>query len=144
MIQVKHESINIDEFLEYIVEKNKSLADIKNIRVDTKIESGATLEGNKIELSRVFYNIFDNAIKYTEKGHILVKINNSNDKPLVEIIDTGIGISNEYLPNLFKPFIQEEQGYTRKFEGNGLGLALVKKYCELNNIKSIKNGIILH
>ena len=37
-----------------------------------------------------------------------------------------------FLPTLFKPFTQEEQGYKRKFDGNGLGLALVKKYCELN------------
>jgi signal transduction histidine kinase len=37
------------------------------------------------------------------------------------------------LPTLFKPFTQEEQGYTRKFDGNGLGLALVKRYCELND-----------
>ena len=47
--------------------------------------------------------------------------------------DTGIGISKEYQPHLFQMFSQEEQGYTRKFEGNGLGLALVKKYCEMNN-----------
>ncbi|MGE5411700.1 MAG: ATP-binding protein, partial [Clostridiales bacterium] len=49
------------------------------------------------------------------------------------ISDSGIGISKEYLPYLFEPFSQEDSGYTRKFEGNGLGLALTKKYCELNN-----------
>jgi signal transduction histidine kinase len=39
----------------------------------------------------------------------------------------------EYLPNIFTEFTQEDRGYTRKFEGNGLGLALVKEYCDLNN-----------
>jgi signal transduction histidine kinase len=43
-----------------------------------------------------------------------------------------VGLSEEYLPILFTPFSQEQQGYTRSFEGNGLGLAIVKKYCELN------------
>ncbi|PKL87144.1 MAG: hypothetical protein CVV23_16915, partial [Ignavibacteriae bacterium HGW-Ignavibacteriae-2] len=43
--------------------------------------------------------------------------------------------SQEFLPSLFNPFTQETEGYTRKFEGNGLGLALVKKYCELNNVQ---------
>ncbi len=38
------------------------------------------------------------------------------------------------MPKLFEPFSQEEMGYTRKYEGNGIGLALVKEYCELNNI----------
>ena len=51
----------------------------------------------------------------------------------MDIKDTGIGISEEFLPTLFEPFTQEEQGYRRKFDGNGLGLALVKKYCELND-----------
>ena len=50
-----------------------------------------------------------------------------------DVKDSGIGISSEFLPTLFKPFSQEEQGYTRKFDGNGLGLALVKKYCDLND-----------
>ncbi|MGE5410721.1 MAG: ATP-binding protein, partial [Clostridiales bacterium] len=54
-------------------------------------------------------------------------------KLTVNISDTGIGIAKEYLPYLFTPFTQEEQGYTRKFEGNGLGLSLVKRYCEMNN-----------
>ena len=42
-------------------------------------------------------------------------------------------MTDEYLARIFNPFCQEEQGYTRKFDGNGLGLALVKKYIELNN-----------
>ncbi|WP_348265402.1 ATP-binding protein, partial [Salmonella enterica] len=50
----------------------------------------------------------------------------------VDISDTGIGISEDYLPNLFTAFTQEEQGYSRKYQGNGVGLALVKKYSELN------------
>jgi len=52
-------------------------------------------------------------------------------------------MSKEFIKKLFKPFIQEEQGYSRKFDGNGLGLAIVKKYCELNNaiivVESEKN-----
>ncbi len=49
--------------------------------------------------------------------------------------DTGIGISDEYIPMLFTPFTQEETGYSRKFDGNGLGLALVKNYCDLLDAK---------
>ena len=85
-------------------------------------------------VSKIFVNIMDNAIKYTEQGKIDVVLERNSKKELtVSIIDTGIGISNGFIPKLFDPFSQEEQGYLRSYEGNGLGLALVKKYCELNN-----------
>jgi CheY-like chemotaxis protein len=50
----------------------------------------------------------------------------------LEIRDTGIGISEEYLPRLFQPFSQEHSGPARRFQGSGLGLALTRKYLELN------------
>ncbi len=56
------------------------------------------------------------------------------NKLLVQFVDTGIGIEEEFLPHVFEIFSQEDRGHTRKFEGNGLGLALVKSYCELNKI----------
>lgn len=85
-------------------------------------------------LTQIFRNLIDNAVKYTKKGKVSVKVYKDKSKKLIaEVIDTGIGISNDYIPHLFEPFSQEEQGYCREFEGNGLGLALVKKYCELNN-----------
>ncbi|MFO7447343.1 MAG: ATP-binding protein, partial [Ignavibacteriaceae bacterium] len=70
---------------------------------------------------------------FTEKGSVEVKLyTNKKGKVCAEVKDTGIGISEEYMPNLFKSFSQESKGYSRKFEGNGLGLALTKKYTDLN------------
>lgn len=87
-------------------------------------------------IGQIISNLVDNAIKYTDKGSVTIALSkNSEGEVIVEVKDTGIGISKEYIPNLFAPFSQEEQGYTRKYEGNGLGLALVKKYCDINNIK---------
>ncbi len=48
------------------------------------------------------------------------------------VSDSGIGMNTDYLSKLFLPFSQEEQGYTRQYDGNGLGLAIVKNYCDLN------------
>ncbi|MFA3784040.1 ATP-binding protein [Melioribacteraceae bacterium 4301-Me] len=89
---------------------------------------------------QIFHNLIHNAIKYTNEGEIEVNAKrDENNNLIVEVRDTGIGIAcecttscKEYLPRLFQPFSQEEQGYTRKYEGNGLGLALVKRYCEIN------------
>jgi len=79
--------------------------------------------------------LIDNAVKYTEKGKIeLILGLNTSGNIMVELKDTGIGMSKEFLPSMFNPFTQEEQGFTRSYEGNGLGLMLVKKYCELNNM----------
>ena len=98
---------------------------------------------DRYSAQQLFCNLIDNAVKYTPKnGEIEIRLHKSDNNLLVDITDTGIGISNEYLPNLFTPFTQEEMGYTRKFDGNGLGLAIAKKYADLNNaminVKSVK------
>lgn len=85
---------------------------------------------------QILINIIDNAFKYTKQGEIIVRaFKNSSGKIQVDVADTGIGISEEYLPKIFETFSQEETGYTRKYEGMGLGLALVKEYALLNNIE---------
>lgn len=85
--------------------------------------------------SQIFVNLIDNAIKYTLEGTIEVIVSrNHKDELIVTVSDTGIGISNEFLPKLFEPFTQEQQGYSRKYEGTGLGMALVKRYCEINGV----------
>lgn len=99
------------------------------------------ITGDAYSLYQIFNNLIDNAIKYTKKGIVEVSISRNNSLE-VEVRDTGIGISEEFMADIFRPFSQEEQGYTRRFEGNGLGLALVKKYAELNgariDVKSLK------
>lgn len=94
----------------------------------------AKVYGDQYSVVQIFANLIDNAIKYTNIGQIDVTIDKDKQRNLtVKVKDTGIGISKEYLSKLFLPFTQEEQGYSRRFEGNGLGLALVKRYCDLNN-----------
>lgn len=86
-------------------------------------------------MEQIFNHLIDNAIKFTEKGSITIALErNEQNKLVVAIQDTGIGISEEYIPNLYKMFSQEQQGFARKYDGNGLGLALVKNLCDMNNI----------
>jgi signal transduction histidine kinase len=90
---------------------------------------------DKYMVYHIFEEIIDNAIKFTDAGEITItELVNSNNKLTVTISDTGIGMSKEFLGKIFEPFVQEYTGYSRKFEGNGIALALVKKYAELNNI----------
>lgn len=91
---------------------------------------------DEYSITQIFANLIDNAIKYTKKGSVEIILGrNKEGDTMVEIKDTGIGINKDFLPRLFQPFNQEEQGYTRSYEGNGLGLSLVKKYCDINNAR---------
>ncbi len=129
------EAVNLSDDLKVLVDEMKSLAMEKNLSLSfTNHAYDPLIKGDKYTLNQIFQNLLGNAIKYTQAGSIEVRI--LEEKPgkiAVEVKDTGIGMSEEYLKKLFTPFSQEDMGYKREFEGNGLGLALVKKYVELND-----------
>ena len=136
--------INISELLESIFLSCKPFVseDKINFSFENKTEVSRIM-ADEYSIKQIFSNLIDNAVKFTDNGYVKIILSQKNNKLIVEIADTGIGISDEYKENIFNVFSQEQQGYTRKFEGNGLGLALVKKACEINNAeltyKSIKN-----
>ena len=115
----------------------KKLADEKDLDFIWKKESNnTTISGDFYSISQIFSNILHNAIQFTHIGEIKVVFStNKENKLVVDFVDTGIGISEQFLPNIFNTFSQEDSGHTRKYEGNGLGMALTKAYCELNKIK---------
>lgn len=121
-----------DLYLEYLsAAKEKELGLFLNNNLD-----GAEIYGDEYTIGQIFNNLINNAIKYTHRGKVEIILGkNDEDEIYVDIKDTGIGIADDYMPDLFEPFMQEDRGYTRRFEGNGLGLALVKKYCTLNNAR---------
>jgi len=94
------------------------------------------VSADEYSVYQIFSNLIDNAVKYTQKGKIEIRIfEKESNSVIVEVKDTGIGISDSFKNSIFSNFLQEEQGYRRRFDGNGLGLALVKKYCDINNAK---------
>lgn len=102
------------------------------------------ISADEHNIFQIFANLIENAIKYTMEGKVEVVLKkNQVEEIVVDVIDTGIGMSQDFLPRIFEPFVQEEQGLRRSFDGNGLGLALVKRYCDLNNallqVRSVKN-----
>jgi PAS domain S-box-containing protein len=124
---------------------NKVLVNLHNEMISDAKEKGLELalirqskntviRADEFSVFNIFKILIENAIKYTEEGRIeIILSRDSQNNVVVKVVDTGIGMSNDYLSDMFSPFSQEEQGYSRSYEGNGLGLALVKKYCELNN-----------
>ena len=125
------------DLLERIYLENRFVA--KQRKIDFKLINNAAstlIYADKYSLDQIFNNLVDNAFKYTDEGKIEIEIkNNENNQIIIKVSDSGIGISEEYLPNIFNPFSQEDAGYTRKYDGNGIGLTLVKEYCDLNEIQ---------
>ncbi len=123
------------EILSPLFEEYKHAAKKKNIEfIDSFNDCSFPLLLDFYSAGQIFANLIDNAIKYTEKGKVIINAFVDDENRLtVTVEDTGIGIAEEFLPTLFSPFTQEEQGYARTFDGNGLGLSLVKNYCSLNN-----------
>lgn len=91
---------------------------------------------------RILFNLIGNAIKFTDEGEVRVKIVREDNQVAIQVHDTGIGISEEFLPYLFDPFKQESSGFSRTHEGSGLGLTLTAELVELLqgtiNVKSRK------
>lgn len=91
-------------------------------------------------ISQSINNIIDNAIKYTEKGEINLILKRKSKRPVLTIKDTGIGMSRKYLNRLFDTFTQESEGYTKKFQGIGLGMSIVKRHLDLNHVDITVNS----
>ena len=126
------------EKMDLNVEIKKQVDEFKALSIERKLTLGfsthtedAVVKADKYTVQQIFQNLISNAIKYTRQGSVEVVIFKT-DKVFVEIKDTGIGMSKDYMEKLFHPFSQEDVGQRREFEGNGLGLALVKKYVEIN------------
>jgi len=129
-----YRNIDLKLLLNGMVNEFSTFAAHKKINVEPLYEiKSSIVYCDEYSVLHMLQNLINNAIKYTEKGKVQIKLyRNKENKACIDIKDTGIGISEEYFPNLFKPFSQEYTGYSRKYEGTGLGLALTKKYADIN------------
>lgn len=110
----------------------------KGIEVALQIEDDVPqfFIGDPTRLKQVIMNLVGNAIKFTEKGQVSIKVSlrnfNANHSSLCFVIkDTGIGISADAIKRLFKPFVQADNSSTRKYGGTGLGLTICKSIIEM-------------
>ncbi len=129
------ELINLENEFHGLIREFRNLCEEKGLILSYKCTApNPEVSADHYTITQIFQNLVDNAIKYTKEGKIEITISEPEEGKLtVAIKDTGIGISKKYLASIFSPFSQEDVGQKREYEGNGLGLALVKKYVEINN-----------
>ncbi len=121
------ERINLTDLMDEISEHSKILAMNKHITVNYK---GATepifINGDKVHLRRLFLNIIHNAIKFTPagKGIITIAVKSATDNVSIDIVDTGVGIPEEFLGKVFEKFFRAHKDIEQTEPGSGLGLSI--------------------
>lgn len=127
------ESVPLFPLLEDVADELSELASQKQISIQiTGLD--CCVEGQDRLLERVFYNLIENAIKYSASGtSIRVKIEKFPEKTQVTVADQGEGIPKEYRDQIFEPFFRIDKSRSRAIGGSGLGLAVCRKILERHN-----------
>jgi signal transduction histidine kinase len=126
--------IRLGDFAGRLLGEFKVLAARKGLELSARIDTPeAVVRFDENCLSNALTNLLQNAIKFTERGAVSMRVYcDSGGVQCLDVADSGIGMDARFVPHVFEPFSQENSSLTRKFEGVGLGLALVRKYLELN------------
>lgn len=134
-IDLRFSEVNFYNFIEENIKLFIPAATQKGLILETRnTAKNIVASVDEHLLYQVINNLLNNAIKYTEKGTIVVEVKSITDNTnyaAISIADTGIGIKKENLTNIFEEFNQENAGLSRRFSGSGLGLTLTKKFVEL-------------
>ncbi|MEZ4812460.1 MAG: GAF domain-containing sensor histidine kinase [Caldisericia bacterium] len=129
---MEFEMVNLHELLSNVVADIAPKSDAKGIKMRVHIPRGdIQVECDHDAIYRVIENLIDNAVKYTiNQGVVMVIVDEQNDKISVEIIDNGIGISDDDQKNLFREFFRSKNARKMEVNGTGLGLSICKKIVE--------------
>ncbi|MDR5753934.1 MULTISPECIES: ATP-binding protein [unclassified Caballeronia] len=120
------------ELLDSIVDANTPAATAKGLELRGEfLGQRGPLESDQHRLRQIVTNLVTNAIKYTDAGSIDVRFERTDDRLDISVIDTGPGIAREQLPLIFQEFTQLDSSSTRRFDGAGMGLAVVRGLVDL-------------
>lgn len=135
-LELKIAPTNVKQLCDYSLTFVKQQAHQKNISLTCQVppEVGES-QLDKRRMRQVLINLLSNAVKFTpEGGKVTIKVEADNSEKTISfsVIDTGIGIAPENMDKLFKSFVQIDSSLSRRYDGTGLGLALVRRITELH------------
>ena len=134
-MDLKLTPVAIDLLAEDIVKQMESRKRTANVKLAVDVPTPVQpIYTDEVKLKEVLVNLIDNALKFTERGQVLVRVHADplSRRPVrLEIMDTGKGIPQEHLARIFEPYHQVQGQSERTASGTGLGLAISKSLCEL-------------
>ncbi|WP_413112273.1 LuxQ periplasmic sensor domain-containing protein [Thaumasiovibrio sp. DFM-14] len=132
-LKLLFKKIQITETINYVQHVYQPLCKNKNLDLIVKldIDQGAYCITDRARLIQVLFNLMSNAVKFTHQGSITLSVIQKEDILEFSVTDTGIGIDKSNLETLYQPFTQAEAYTTREYDGNGLGLSIVKNLVQL-------------
>jgi signal transduction histidine kinase len=133
-LEVKKSDFWLKVIVNEVIGKYKPLCEVKNLSFSIEMEDvelDAVINADKDLLFKILFHLIDNAIKFTQKGSVIVGFKISENELQCSVKDSGIGISQEGQIIVFKDFMQEDGSNTRAFEGTGLGLSIAKGVLSL-------------
>lgn len=143
-LQLDVHPVELRPVIEAVVDTVRPAAETKNIRLRIKLDSKPlVVAGDAWRLQQIFSNLLSNSIKFTpDKGNVEIKLTRNNSHARIEVIDSGRGISREFLPYVFDRFRQSEDTPVNKHGGLGLGLTIVRHLVDLHSgtVKAASGG----
>ena len=137
--------VEFPEIVKNAVDAITPAADAKGLRIETIVDPVATpISGDPERLQQVMWNLLSNAVKFTNRGgKVQVRLERVNSHVEVDVSDTGIGITPEFLPHVFERFRQADAGISRERGGLGLGLSIAKQLTEMHGgtIEASSGGV---
>ena len=141
-LQINKQIFNLDEELNSLVQLYKDLAENEDKNLNVSFEYKDEINADLNMVKQLIVILLDNSIKYTRsKDSIEIKTYKQDGKAVLEVVDTGIGISNEAIDHIFERFYREEKSRNREKGGMGLGLSIAYNIVNLHKgtIKFDKN-----
>ncbi|MFZ5580680.1 MAG: ATP-binding protein [Pseudomonadota bacterium] len=131
-LELEHIPFDPSELVRSTTRGLEGLASDKGLRLTLDIDASlpSRLLGDPTRLQQVLTNLIGNAIKFTEQGGIEIRLTAADGSLRIEVEDSGIGIPEDRLHELFHPFTQMDSSHTRRFGGTGLGLAICRRLAE--------------
>jgi len=145
-VDIIYEDVVLEEIIIEVSAATSMLANEKNINFEVikKVDTSTIISADRGKVVQVLINLLGNAVKYTDKGNVILKVSVRHDQLNFEVIDTGIGIPSDEIDLIFEEFTQSNSSISRKRGGTGLGLAISKKLAEmLNGVLSVKSELNL-
>jgi len=130
-----NEEVNLEKLVKDVFKIFEQKSKEKGLKLNLICEGNPVVEGDAFKLEQMFINLVDNAIKYTEKGEVLVCLKQADEEVIIKVKDTGIGIPKEHLDRIFERFYVVDKSRSKKLGGTGLGLSIVKHIVLLHNGK---------